>query len=158
MVSHCPCTDVLEGPPPSRVFTSTMLGEIAFCYPKQCADMYNDRFIPGTSASAVNYHAYLLDGITRWNSARADAAINTSCGSNTLRTFNSELKWKVYALYELLVSFNYPYFSADQWSESKCSGGSGVPQSPATIGLHRGAVWSRIPFPAVRGVVLSYRE
>ena len=57
--------------------------------------MYNDRFIPGTSASAVNYHAYLLDGITRWNSARADAAINTSCGNNTLRSFNSELKWKV---------------------------------------------------------------
>lgn len=32
------------------------------------------KFIPGTSASAVNFQAYLLDGITRWNAARAKAA------------------------------------------------------------------------------------
>lgn len=32
------------------------------------------KFIPGTSASAVNFQAYLLDGITRWNAARAKEA------------------------------------------------------------------------------------
>ncbi len=32
------------------------------------------RFIPGTSASAVHFQAYLLEGLTRWNAARASAA------------------------------------------------------------------------------------
>ena len=51
------------------------------------------RFIPGTSASAVNYQAYLLDGITQWNTSRAAAAINSP--SETLRTFDARLKQKV---------------------------------------------------------------
>ena len=36
------------------------------------------RFVPGTAASAVNFQAFLVDGLTRWNSARATAAIHTS--------------------------------------------------------------------------------
>ena len=34
------------------------------------------RFIPGSSASAVNFQAFLLDGITRWNASRGTAAID----------------------------------------------------------------------------------
>lgn len=51
------------------------------------------RFIPGTSASAVNYQAYLLEGITRWNNSRAAEALDTSSGS--LRSFDSRLQQKV---------------------------------------------------------------
>ena len=49
------------------------------------------RFTLGSSASAVNYQAYVLDGITRWNTAGAEAALN----SLNLRTFSSKLKGKV---------------------------------------------------------------
>ena len=31
------------------------------------------RFVPGTSANAVYYQAYLLEGLTRWNADRASA-------------------------------------------------------------------------------------
>ena len=34
------------------------------------------RFIPGTAASAVNFQAYLVDGIARWNTSQANAAID----------------------------------------------------------------------------------
>lgn len=55
------------------------------------------RFIPGTSANAVHYQAYLLDGITRWNIARAEAAISSP--SQGLCTFDSRLKTKVMLLH-----------------------------------------------------------
>lgn len=51
------------------------------------------RFIPGTSASAVHYQAYLLEGITRWNDSRAAAAVDTP--SEALRSFDSRLQQKV---------------------------------------------------------------
>ena len=54
------------------------------------------RFIPGTSASAVNFQAYLLDGLTRWNAARASTALQSSTGS--LRTFDLRLQEKVNSL------------------------------------------------------------
>ena len=54
------------------------------------------RFIPGSSASAVNFQAYLLDGITRWNSSRAVAAIESPEGN--LRTFDSRLQEKINSL------------------------------------------------------------
>ena len=54
------------------------------------------RFIPGTSANAVNFQAYLLDGITRWNSSRASNA--TRAPQTSLRTFDSRLQGKVNAL------------------------------------------------------------
>ena len=53
------------------------------------------RFIPGSSAGAVNYQAFLIDGLTRWNQSRAAAAIDTR---EELRTFDSELAIKVNAL------------------------------------------------------------
>ena len=48
------------------------------------------RFIPGSSASAVNYQAYLLDGITRWNSLCAAAAIDSP--SQTIWTLIQDCK------------------------------------------------------------------
>ena len=54
------------------------------------------RFIPGTSASAVNFQAFLLDGITRWNSSRTASAIGAPKGS--LRTFHARIQEKINAL------------------------------------------------------------
>ena len=51
------------------------------------------RFIPGTSANAVNFQAYLMEGITRWNVLRAKEAIDSP--SHPLRTFDSRLQHKV---------------------------------------------------------------
>ena len=36
------------------------------------------RFIPGTSASGLNFQAYLVDGIYRWNRDRSQAAVDTA--------------------------------------------------------------------------------
>lgn len=47
-------------------------------------------FIPGKSAGAVNFQAYLLDGIARWNKSRKDAT-RDSPTLGSLRTFDSEL-------------------------------------------------------------------
>ena len=50
------------------------------------------RFIPGTTASAVNFQAYLIEGIVRWNQDRAEAAIEKNNSSNeNLRTFDLRL-------------------------------------------------------------------
>lgn len=53
------------------------------------------RFIPGTSANAVHFQAYLLDGITRWNKARTEASIDTSSTPQSLRSFDLRLQNKV---------------------------------------------------------------
>ena len=42
------------------------------------------RFIPGSSAGAVNFQAYILEGITRWNAARSAAAIQTPAKEESL--------------------------------------------------------------------------
>lgn len=55
------------------------------------------RFIPGTSANAVHFQAYLLEGLTRWNAARASSAVQ-SPAEPTLRTFDTRLQSKVKAL------------------------------------------------------------
>ena len=58
--------------------------------------LHLSRFIPGTSASAVHYQAYLLDGLTRWNAARSAAAIESSAKErDTPRTFNFHLQHRV---------------------------------------------------------------
>ncbi len=75
------------------------------------------RFIPGTSASAVHYQAYLLEGLTRWNAARASAAhpapspisrtftmaralaAARPTSSSPFRTFNMSLQEKVIILF-----------------------------------------------------------
>ena len=51
------------------------------------------RFIPGTAANAVNFQAYLVDGIACWNTSRASGAILGA--DETLRTFNVRVKQKV---------------------------------------------------------------
>ena len=45
-------------------------------------------FIPGTSANAVNFQAYLLDGVSRWNQARKETAEGRE---STVRLFVYEL-------------------------------------------------------------------
>ena len=59
------------------------------------------RFIPGSSAGPVSYQAYLLDGITRWNSARAAAAIQSP--AENLRSFDARLQEKV-----SLIKYTHP--------------------------------------------------
>ena len=59
------------------------------------------KLIPGTSANTVNFQAYLLDGITRWNAARSNAAITSSLGD--LRTFDSQLQSQVNSLSESVL-------------------------------------------------------
>ena len=48
------------------------------------------RFIPGTSANAINFQAFLADGLARWNHAREAAA-----QEGTIRTFDLRLQQKV---------------------------------------------------------------
>ena len=55
------------------------------------------RFIPGTSASDLHFQAYLLEGLTRWNAARASSALHPPT-EPTLRTFDTRLQSKVKAL------------------------------------------------------------
>lgn len=49
------------------------------------------RFIPGTSAIAVNFQAYLLEGLTRWNADRASSAVQ-SPAEPPYRTSESRLQ------------------------------------------------------------------
>ena len=56
------------------------------------------KFVPGTSANAVNFQAYLLEGITRWNASRAQDALSTS-PTPPLRTFDLRLQAKVCAFH-----------------------------------------------------------
>ena len=72
------------------------------------------KFIPGTSANAVNFQAYLLDGITRWNGARTKAALSPADSAGDLRTFDYQLQAQVNSLSEsvhnkkLLPSYQPP--------------------------------------------------
>ena len=85
------------------------------------------RFVPSTGA--VNFKAYLLDGIARWNSACAAAAVQHP--SKTLRTFNSRLQSKVNHLAEQ----DYPRRRDLQ-------------TLPATFTVHWRKVWGAVPVPA----------
>ena len=40
-----------------------------------CSVTTNGWFVAGTSASAVHFQAYLVEGLVRWNAARARAAL-----------------------------------------------------------------------------------
>ena len=48
-------------------------------------------FIPGTSANAVNFQVYLLDGLSRWNALRKDAVDSAVSGIKLVRCFDIEL-------------------------------------------------------------------
>ena len=61
----------------------------------------NFRFIPGTSASDVHYQAYLLEGVTRWNQARALSAVQQQ-QPHIIRTFDLRLVDKV-VIYNLTL-------------------------------------------------------
>ena len=55
--------------------------------------MYNSCFCftAGTAANAINYQAYLMEGLSRWNAARAEAAVQTKrqgSGGDAPRTFD----------------------------------------------------------------------
>ena len=53
-------------------------------------------FIPGSSAGDINYQAYLLEGIVKWNAARAAAANpDTLIQSQNLSSFDICLKERV---------------------------------------------------------------
>ena len=64
-------------------------------------------FIPGTSANEVNFQAYLLDGLARWNDARKEEAEKTNEATESnetsnkpmFRSFDAELCAKVDALH-----------------------------------------------------------
>ena len=60
--------------------------------------MHLVRFIPDTSANEVNFQAYLLDGITRWNHQRYCSSFESLHGDQ-LRTFNMSLQARAHSLY-----------------------------------------------------------
>lgn len=51
--------------------------------------LHINRFIPGTSANAVNFQAYLLEGISRWNSSRTS---DSQKSKDAVISFNPQLK------------------------------------------------------------------
>ena len=62
------------------------------------------RFIPGTSANAVNFQAYLLDGLSRWNIARKEEVSSRDKQTDlTVRTFDLELAAKFDALHHKVL-------------------------------------------------------
>ncbi|XP_019729959.1 uncharacterized protein LOC109518521 [Hippocampus comes] len=48
------------------------------------------RFIPGTSANALHFQVYLLEGLTRWNEDRARAAV-VGGGRDQMRSYNARV-------------------------------------------------------------------
>ena len=50
--------------------------------------LHINTFIPGQSANAVHFQAYLLDGVTRWNTARKEAAEKRA---SKFQSYDSEL-------------------------------------------------------------------
>ena len=53
------------------------------------------RFIPGSSAKDVHYQGFLLEGLSRWNQARALATSEKRQQDCKLRSFNLQLACKV---------------------------------------------------------------
>ena len=57
--------------------------------------LYLARFIPGTVASALNFQAFFLNGLYRWNEDRAAAALQGPQAGDQFRSFNTRLKMQV---------------------------------------------------------------
>ena len=100
---HVPC---IQDPPNIPLYTIT--GELTKGGVKlltlRCArgstslesfHLHLARFIPGSSVSDLHYQAYLLEGVTRWNKARAASALQDNNLGN-LRSFDGRLQQKVY--------------------------------------------------------------
>ncbi|XP_036943223.1 uncharacterized protein LOC119013024 isoform X5 [Acanthopagrus latus] len=51
--------------------------------------LHLNRFIPGTSANSLNFQAYLLEGLHRWNQDRGSAALSTT--PSPLRSYSGDL-------------------------------------------------------------------
>lgn len=98
---HLPC---LQDPPGIQLYTITghllkggvqlpILRSARGTISLESFHLHIARFIPGTSASDLHYQAYLLEGLVRWNSSRAAAAVDTPL--EALRTFDTRLQQKV---------------------------------------------------------------
>lgn len=57
--------------------------------------LHLNRFIPGSVASAVNFQAYFIEGLSRWNEERAKSALQRPCIGDQLRSFDTRLKMQV---------------------------------------------------------------
>ncbi|XP_051778448.1 uncharacterized protein LOC127526605 [Erpetoichthys calabaricus] len=62
--------------------------------------LHLDRFIPGTSASAAHFQAYLLEGLARWNEDRAAQAVGAA--DRDVVCYNGQLQHSVNELSEFL--------------------------------------------------------
>ena len=114
------------------------------------------RFIPGSAAGPTNYQAYLLDGITRWNSSRATAAIQSP--TETLRTFDARLQEKVSH-----VKYTHPVISklnchichyTGECPQPVRTWQQGLPQLPAFSCVHGRTLWGGVLKLPDRGTIL----
>ncbi|XP_069383419.1 uncharacterized protein [Paralichthys olivaceus] len=62
--------------------------------------LHLNRFIPGTSANSLNFQAYLLEGLHRWNQDRGSAAL--AAGPSSLRSYSGDLLHCVNSNYQKL--------------------------------------------------------
>ena len=80
-----------------RRLASGCFTESTHCMAPSCPT-FLQQFLNGTRKTLsfyVNFQAYILDGINRWNTACSEAAIQSPLTSETLRTFNTRLQSKV---------------------------------------------------------------
>lgn len=93
------------------------LQDIMFLYNIIMFICYNNTILltVGTCANAVNFQAYLLEGLSRWNADRATAAADTS--PSTIRTFDIKLQNRADCLSRevygssILPNFRYFFFA-----------------------------------------------
>ena len=81
----------------------------------ECFHHHIKDFIPGTSANAVNFQAFLIEGVTRWNKARREAAEHRN---SMYRSFDTELVARVNDLHASV--HGCPLFDKDP--PGKCTG------------------------------------
>ena len=133
---HVPC---IQDPPDVELYTTTgYLTKGGVKLPiLRCAHgstslesfhLHLAHFIPGTAANAVNFQAYLLDGITRWNAARASTGVQSP--EESVRTYDLCLQEKVNAL-------------------SQAVHGVKVFQAYHPPAKYTGAFWGRISLPPI---------
>ncbi|XP_071245917.1 uncharacterized protein [Salvelinus alpinus] len=65
--------------------------------------LHLNRFIPGTSASAEHFQAYLLEGLVRWNEDRAEAAAEGGGQKQTLHCYDGVAQHAINELSQKLL-------------------------------------------------------
>ncbi|XP_054649542.1 uncharacterized protein LOC129190874 [Dunckerocampus dactyliophorus] len=60
------------------------------------------QFIPGTTANALHFQVYLLEGLSRWNQDRGRAAVVESARTATMRCYDGRLQDAFHQLTQLL--------------------------------------------------------